>query len=153
MKIIAIEEFEGYDQEMFLTFLDSDDNSYELVFKKESIIFFSESAFISYEYGFAAYVGQKISEICTLLQYSGPPLDKQGYFSFSFISKDKTNLAEYLTFISGIFGNEEHSESLDVNSEFEDLVSNLSIESAVCPDFLENYLNYRNEGEDQLDED
>lgn len=80
-------------------------------------------------------------------------MDKQGYFSFDFESKDKTILAEYLTFISGVFGNEEFSESIDVDSEFENFISTLSEELSVCPDFYEKYLTYKIEADNQNDSD
>lgn len=42
MKQFNIEEFEGFDESMFLSFLDSDDNTYELLIKKNLLFSFQK---------------------------------------------------------------------------------------------------------------
>ncbi|MFC0774273.1 hypothetical protein [Terrimonas alba] len=141
---INIEQFEGYDKDEFKEFLlTQNEDEYKLVLPKETVLFFSESNDLAWEYGSAAFVGQRIKELSSNFEYSSAPLADRGEFSFRFKTNKVDELAVLLLYISSGYGNIEIIEPIDFQCEASDFIeTSKDNRDIACQDLIDVYFEY-----------
>lgn len=96
---IKITEYEGYDEEAFLAFLEGEEDEVKLLVPKKTALYQNTHLDITHEYMHMMLLGQRLCELADEFFYEISPMNRRGHFAFHVRRWDREVLAALLAFL------------------------------------------------------
>jgi hypothetical protein len=130
--------------------LDEQQQPFKIYIPKSTALFSSTSSDIANDYAMLAFAGQKLSEVADSFDYHYvSPVNHESVL-FEVETKNFNLLAKVLLYISHGY-NDESTEEVFYNDAVYDFIDkvNKGEVSSVCPDFIDDYLEYYQENNEE----
>lgn len=96
---INITEYEGYDEEAFLEFLEGEEDEVKLMVPKKTALYQNSHLDIANEYMDMMLLGQRLCELADEFSYEISPMNRKGHYVFYVRQWDRVALAALLALL------------------------------------------------------
>ena len=135
--------------------LDEKVQPFEIYVPKSTQLFASTYEDVANDYAMLAFAGQKLNEVADDFSYHYVSPSEHESILFEVKTNDINRLAKSILFVSYGYNNEPHNEEIDYLDYVYDFIEKVNVNEIVpaCPDFIEDYREYKEQANGEEDED